>query len=329
MMMMRRFITSLLIVVLVLSGATRAFASPRDEDLTTTPDEAREARELLEEFNQKFVETNDIAPLIKDYFVPDFPARLGKHAETFPFKIIEWKDDAAPPDPEDLRRFYVASTNFLHAFFPLYAAAAKKCAEDEDREDGEKDHTKGGGECDGSYDPKPEKFLPPAAVEIMKADPLMREMWFGSSDESDTALKEADAQATPQAASAAEGACVEGCAASAGHKDRMVENAAELRRLTESFDDLSKALREHLAAHPVSFEQEPTDDDKESKAAEFQRFDPKKIEIFDHARVLDKDFYGYPEGTRIVCGNVGALHAELVRVDGKLRILTVYLLMED
>jgi hypothetical protein len=325
-MMTRRLVTALLVVVLASSGAARALASPRDEDLTTTPDEEREARELLEEFNKKFVGTNDIAPLVKDYFVPDFSSRLGKHAETLPFTLVEWKDQDAPPDPDDLLRFYVATTNFLHAFLPLYAAAAKKCAEEEDREDGE-DHAKGDGDCDGSYDPKTEKFLPPAAVEIMKADPLLREMWLGS-DEPDTASS--GAQATPQSANNAEGECVEGCGgASAGHEDRLVENAAELRRLTESLDDLSKVLREHLSAHPVSFEQEPTDDDEESKAAEFQRFDPKKIDIFSNARVLDKEFYGYPEGTRLVCANVGALHAELVRVDGKLRILTVYLLMED
>jgi hypothetical protein len=327
--MMRRFITGLLIVMLILSGVIGASASPRGDDLATTPDEDREARELLEEFNKKFVETNDIAPLIKDYFVPDFSARLPQHAEAYPFALIDWKDEAAPPDPEDMRRFYVATTNFLHALFPLYAAAAKKCAEEEDKEDGEEDHTKGDGKCDGSHDPKMEKFLPPAAVEIMKADPLMREMWFGS-DGSDTASKEADAQATLQAAGTAEGECVEGCAAaSAGHKDRLVENAAELRHLTERFEDLSKVLREHLAAHPVSFKQEPTDDDSESKDAEFQKFDPKKIDIFSNARVLDKEFYGYPEGTRLVCADVGALHAELVRVDGKLRILTVYLLMDD
>lgn len=327
--MMRRLITALLVVVLALSGATRALAAPRDEVLTTTPDEEREARELLEEFNKKFVETNDIDPLIKDYFVPDFSSRLPQHAEAYPFVLIDWKDEAAPPDPEDMRRFYVATTNFLHAFFPLYAAAAKKCAEEEDREDGEEDHTKGDGDCDGSYDPKMEKFLPPAAIEIMKADPLMREMWF-CSHESDTASKEADAQATPQAAGGASCEGVEGCAAaSAGHKDRLVENAAELRHLTERFDDLSKVLREHLAAHPVSFEKETTDDDNESKDAEFQKYDPKSISIFSNARVLDKEFYGYPEGTRLVCANVGALHAELARVEGRLRILTIYMLMDD
>jgi hypothetical protein len=332
-MMTRRLITTLLIVVLALSGATRARASSRDDERNKiTPEEEREARELLEDFNQKFVGTNDIAPLIKDYFVPDFSSRLRQNAETFPFTIIDWKDEATPPDSEDLRRFYVATTNLLHDLFPLYAAAAKKCAEEEDKEDGEEGNAKGDGECDDSYDPKLEKILPPVAVEIVKTDPLLREMWF-ESDEADTASNGTGALATPQAGGSAQGECADNCAASGGHEDRMVKNATELRHITKVFAELGKVLREHLAAHPVSFEkevaEEDEDEDKESKEAEFRRFDPKRVSVSRQARVLSKEFYGYPEGTRLICADVGGLHAELVRADGKLRILTVYLLMED
>ena len=327
--MTRRLITTLLAVLLTLSGATRAPASPRDEDSSITADEEREARELLAEFNGKFVETNDIEPLIEDYFVPDFTSRLPRKGETYPFALVDWKEEAAPPDPEDLRRFYVATTNFLHAFFPLYAAAAKKCAEEEDKEDGDEGRAGGDVGCDGSHDPKLEKTLPPAAVEIMKADPLLREMWLGS-NESGAASDGAAAPATPPAAAAAGGECVEGCAPPGERKERLVENAEELRGLTKGFEDLGKVLREHLAAHPVEFGKAAEDEDSESKEAEFRRFDPKNVSIFRNARVLDEEFYGYPEGTRLVCANVGALHAELVRLDdGRLRILTLYLLMED
>ncbi|MCA1628948.1 MAG: hypothetical protein LC774_00965 [Acidobacteria bacterium] len=310
--------------MLSLSGATGAPAAPRGADLSLTPDEEREARVLLEEFNRKFVETNDIDPLVKDYFVTDFSSRLRQNAETFPFTFIDWKDEAAPPDPEDLRRLYVETTNSLHGLFPLYAAAAKRCAEEEEKDDAGEGGAKGDGLCDDEYDPRMEKFLPPAAVGIMKTDPLLREMWFGSR-ESDAASDEVDSQA--EGATSVE--CAGGCASPRGHEDRLIQNAAELRHLTELLGDLNKALREHLAAYPVSFEEEAAaDGDEESKAAELQKFDPKSIDIFRSARVFDKEFYGYPEGTRVVCANVGALHAELVRVDGRLRILTVYMLME-
>jgi hypothetical protein len=329
---LRTIITCLLVLALGATSVARAPAAapPRGEDSKIAPEEEREARELIEEFNRKFVETHDIDPLIEEYFVPDFSSRLRQNAETFPFIIVDWKDEAAPPDPEDLRRFYVASTNFLHDFFPLYAAAAKKCAEQEDGEDGGDESAKGDAGCNGDYDPEPKKFLPPAAVEIIEADPLLRGMWLGS-DASDAAPDGAAAvQATPQSAGGASGECAGGCAASAEHKAGLVENAAELRHVTKLFDDLGKTLRAHLAAHPVSFEKEAADEDEdeESKEAEFRRFDPKRVSVSRQARVLSKEFYGYPEGTRLVCAGVGALHAELVRVDGRLRILTIYSLTE-
>ncbi|HEX8161535.1 MAG TPA: hypothetical protein VF538_06660 [Pyrinomonadaceae bacterium] len=327
--MARRFITTLLSAALALSGAGRVAASPRDEGPAITAEEEREARALLEEFNGKFVETNDIGPLIKDYFVPDFSSRLSGGEQTFPLELIGWKDEAAPPDPEDLRRFYVAATNLLQVVFPLYAAAAKKCAEDEDREDAHEAGAAGEGECDDGHDPKWRKFLPPAAVEIVESDPLLREMWLGS-DEADAASNDAGAQPTPQVDASAPSECAEGCAESADTEGRLVENAAELRHLAELFEALGKILREHLTAHPVEFGKAAEDEDSESKEAEFRKFDPKSVSISHDPRVLKREFYGYPEGTRLVCAGVGALHAELVRVDdGRLRILTIYLLTED
>jgi hypothetical protein len=138
---------------------------------------------------------------------------------------------------------------------------------------------------------------------------------------------------TPQAAGEAGGECVEGCASPGERKERLVENAEELRHLTNRFEDLGKVLREHLAAHPVSFAREAADEgegeDEESREAEFRRFDPKRVSVSRRARVLGKEFYGYPAGTRLVCADFGALHAELVRVDGRLRILTVYVPIGD
>jgi hypothetical protein len=339
----RRFITTLLIIVLTLSGATRALASPRDdEDTKITPEEEREARELVEEFNKKFVETHDIAPLVKEYFVPDFSSRLQQHAETFPFQFIKWKDDATPPDPEDLLRFYVASTNFLHVLFPIYGAAVKKCAEEKDDDDaGDRDRDD---ECDDDHDPKLEKVLPPSAIEIIKSEPSLRD-WLGS-QESDTRKDEAgnktDDSGAQQSAQPVEDAankgeanlpaqeCRDGCA-KADDGSQPIENVEQLHHGTSLYEALSKILREHLAAHPVTFEKkgEAGDEPASEENDDVGRFDPGKITIFKNARVLEEEFYGYPEGTRIVCANVGMLHAELVRVDGRLRILTIYLLIED
>jgi hypothetical protein len=317
----RRFITTLLLVVLTLSGATRALALPRDDDEKITPEEEQEARELVEEFNKKFVETNDIAPRIKDYFVPDFASRLNQHAETFPFQLIEWKDETAPPVPDDLQRFYVASTNCLHMSITLYAAAFEKAKKDRGEEGDEKD-------------PKLEEVLPPAAVELIKSDPLLGKIWDeeNNEDQESTQTPSDDAQSSSEkvAPAADSNDSTETEDQRENEQKDKIDDAEKLRRITSVLEGVSKILRDHLAAHPVTFEkrEEGSGDESEEPNDELN-FDPSKIEIFKNARVLSKEFYGYPKGTRLVCANAGLLHVEMVRVDGKLRILTVFLLMDD
>ncbi|MFL6228215.1 MAG: hypothetical protein ACJ741_05515, partial [Pyrinomonadaceae bacterium] len=226
-MMTRRFITTLLIIVLTLSCATRALASPRAEDLAITPDEEREARELLEEFNNKFVETNDIAPLIKEYFVPDFASRLGQHAETFPFQLIEWKDESAPPDADDLLRFYVASTNCLHTLIPIYYAASERAKKDR-------------GEDSDEEEPELEEVLPPAAVELIKSDPLLRGI-FEDKDGETTPKSDDGAQASLDSATRAENPDdpAKGDEQRENEREDKVDNAEKLRRVTSVLEGVS------------------------------------------------------------------------------------------
>ncbi len=333
---LRTIMICVLSVALTATSAARPpDSSPPDDDSRITPDEEREARELVGEFNRKFVETSDIAPLVKDYFVPDFASRLIEPPNVFPFSLIDWKDESAPPKPEDLQRFYAAATNFLHDYFPLYAAGLRDCAREEGEERDEK--------CDGD-DPGLEKVLPPAAIEIMKAAPQLRE-WLGADEEEDTKANAADARsldpATSESPPVAEvappgvteslprGEGAEGRAGPGGDENQKIRNGKELRRLTSVFETLNQTLRAHLKAHPVTFEMTTAGGGELEGDEFFANFDPERIKIFDQARVLKDEFYGYPKGTRLVCANAGALHVELVRVDGRLRILTVHLLIDD
>ncbi|MFL6210949.1 MAG: hypothetical protein ACJ74W_19025 [Pyrinomonadaceae bacterium] len=303
-MMKRRFFTTLLVIVLTMSGASRARAVPRaDEDLTTTAEEEREARALVEAFNKKLNATHDIAPLIKEYFVADFAARLPQHADTFPFILIEWKDKSTPPTPSDLQQFYVAATNFLHTLVPIWLAA------DEQRPEQESEHEAA----------QLKDALPPAAVELMMHEPALRELVLA--DDESTPTTEATANKKDD--------CTENCATAATDEAGMIENAEQLHHLACVFEDLTKILRAHLAAHPVAPAQQEQSADTATKDDDSDRFDPDKVEVFKQARILTEEFYGYPAGTRLVCASAGLLHVELVRVDGQLRILTVYLLIDD
>lgn len=302
-MTMRRLCAGLLIFVLALSGATQARPAQRDDkDLATTPEETREALELVEEFNKKLNETHDIAPLIKEYFVSDFTARLQQHAETLPFTLIEWKDENALPDAADLQRFYIAATNCLHLSIQLYVDADARRRDKEGEE----------------QEPHLADVFPPAAITLMKSDPLLRKA-FDEDEETETKTTEENKG----------GECADNCAASKDDEAHMIENAEQLHHYTALAEELAKILRAHLAAHQVSFAQKEKGAGEEAKSDEAGRFDPEKVEVFKNARVLKSEFYGYPIGTRLVCANVGLLHVELVRVDSRLRILTIYLLIDD
>lgn len=299
-MRLGRIIVCLLAVILSMSAVMPMRAQSAAENDCITAAEQREARELVEQFNKKFVETNDIAPLIKDYFVPDFATRLGQHADTLPFTLIDWKDTSAPPAASDLQQFYVASTNVLHMLFPLGADAMRKHRERGDQQE-----------------PKLAEILPPAALELVLSDPLLRAWAVDEEEES-----KQNVPATNELGDA-------------GNDDKQdaddahrIENTAQLCHYTELCEQLAKILHEHLAAHPISFEREAVSDGVESESDDGASFDPNKIEMFEHARMLSDEFYGYPKGTRLICANVGMLHVEIVRVDDKLRILSVYLIIE-
>ena len=355
-MTIRTIMICVLAAAMTANAAGRAPAPPRPpgDDLRITSDEEAEAHALIGEFNRKFAETNDIAPLVEDYFVNDFASRLIEPPNVFPFSLIGWKKENVPAGPEDRQRFYAAATNFLHDLFPLYAARMKACAQ---KEGGARDET-----CDDD-EPKLEKVLPPAAVEIINTAPRLRE-WLGSEDEGDARADAAGARAgdtaapevaptsevapTAEAAPPAEVAppaavaptgeadslssneCAEGCDGPDADREQSIRNEKELRHLTSVFESLHKILRENLEARPFSFEKNTAADSDESDGDEpFANFDPERVKIFGQARVLRDEFYGYPKGTRLVCADAGALHVELVRVDGRLRILTVHLLIDD
>ena len=300
-----RFLAPFLIAIALVASASARPPIRQDGDAAqTTPEEAREARELVENFYRRFKEMNDIAPLIAEHFVPDFAARLRQNARTWPFALIDWKDERGPADSEELQRFYVASTNFLNLLFRYYAAARQKRGAEDDEEE-----------------PPLKEVLPPQVFELLKNDPIMREMW--PHDEEEVSREDAAGDA-PVAAE-------EKAAAERPHEEeQLVADAEQLRSFTLLNEKLTKLLREHLASHPLEQTsavetrgggEEDEDDDDD--------FDLDKVEVATNARIVGEEFYGYPPGTRLVCARAGLFHVEMVPVGGRLRILSVYLLVED
>jgi hypothetical protein len=113
--------------MLTLSGATRALASTQDEDRKQTADETREAEELAIRFMKRLQETDDLKPLIDEFFVADF-------TDHFKLYVKGVKDNGLffqyvrrrvlmRASRHDLRRAYAALFNFYNQTDLLYDAA--------------------------------------------------------------------------------------------------------------------------------------------------------------------------------------------------------------
>jgi hypothetical protein len=112
----QRFIASLLIAALVLSGASRSHAARRSGDARLKPTEAQEARDVVLSFLKRFHETGDIAPLADEFFAGDFAARLRTEKDDdrpdgLPTSFLDG-EVLRRASPEELQRFFVAEFNF-------------------------------------------------------------------------------------------------------------------------------------------------------------------------------------------------------------------------
>jgi hypothetical protein len=280
-----------------------------------SPEEEREARELVENFYRRFKETHDIAPEISDHFVPDFAARLRPNASTWPFAFIGWKDERGQAGPDELQRFYVATTNFLSLLFRYFDAARQKRVAEDVHED-----------------PPLKEVLPPAAIELLKTDPVMRKMWLDDEEEGSREDAAEDVSVDAEEKDVPVDAEEKAAAEKPHEEEQLIADAAQLRSFTLLNEELSKLLREHLASHPpdrTSAAEARAGGDEDEDDDDDDDVDLDKVEIAAYARIVSEEFYGYPPGTRLVCAQAGFFHVEMVPVGGRLRILSVYFLLED
>ena len=116
---MRRKLAVIFLAIAALSQAATpvtALANTADEELTA--EEARETNELAHLFVERMTETNDVAFVIDELFVPDFLDRHLNGPESEPFIFIK-PSLARRLTRDELKRYYVANINFrsLHDLY--------------------------------------------------------------------------------------------------------------------------------------------------------------------------------------------------------------------
>lgn len=122
-MKLRSFITLLLMMTVAVTAMGALPQTPVDKaaaetDAKLTPEEEREARDIAALFTKRWRETEDIGPLIDEFFVPDFADRLRHEPQMLYFAELK-PELLVPENRDDLRRHYVAMLNFVRLILRL------------------------------------------------------------------------------------------------------------------------------------------------------------------------------------------------------------------
>lgn len=295
----RTFIAHLSVILLLTTGcgalangrATSVAQEASDEAKITTEEE-QEAREIAERFIRRMEETNDLAPLIEELFVADYAVRLQQEAFSKSLPLLS-ESAVEAASREDLVRYQLALNNSLYMATQLYLIyEISHPAKDAGPEWGTAHYM---------------RMLPPDIIELCKADPILRVLF-----EEETPVR-ADENAPEASASDASGVI--------DHDDEPIRTVEQLRGFTSTLEKAVVLARRHLAASP--FKTSLTElhrgaNEEEHRTAERKKLRPRAW------LMLNRDSYGYPTGTKIICLDVLVYHMDLIRVDGKLRVLALY-----
>jgi hypothetical protein len=299
----RALIANLLVVLLVTTANGGSFFTKRatpaaqenvSDETKITAEEEREAHELAERFLRRMQETNDLAPLVGEMFVPDYAERLGQEASNKPLALLS-KSAVEGASREELVRYDLALNNSLYLASLLFLAyQTSHPAQDVEQEWG------------ATYY---KQLLPPDIIELCRNDAILRVLFEEETKES--------------AEENRSGAPVENSNV-IDHDDEPIRTVEQLRGFTSTLEQAIVLARKHLAAlprQPALVERHKGASEEENWTAERERFKPR-------AWRLERDSYGYPAGTRIICLNVAIYHMDLIRVDGRLKVLALYLDMD-
>lgn len=286
-MKLRALITLLLVFTV---GATQAAAGARfaEREARERPalDEEREAREFAETMLARLEEEPDFAPLVAEMFVGDFAERL--HASAASAGSLYFLDRAAAAEAgrEEVLRHNLAFTNLL-LLTSLYMTDARLGARAA-KDESKADGTAGveGSEETEDAELKPASVLPPDVAEIFKSDPLLARF------------------------------VVEEPRGDASDEEEFITTVEQLRAFTAAVERVNDLLRRRLTR-----EQKKRVFDEWRRAAE-----DKDSELMrPRAIVVEKEWFGYPAGTRIVCVSLLLFHVELMRVGGGYKAIALYL----
>lgn len=285
-----------LMLALLLTTASPLLAQQSDEQADAyeqqlTPQEESEARDVAAEFTKRFEASDDVAAIVDDLYVRDFDARLRTNPNTVSY-IISIEPQVIPKATDkELRRYYAALLKFIYRYGIIWAAASLR------------EKASGGEERELKLD----EVMPPDILAVMETDPTLKKLLEVDRKGDNAGTDEQAAENAGERKSEAEDVMT-------------IATIERLRSYISVIEQLVRLAREHLKRINIP----------ESFATLTEIFRQPDAEIDNdtmnpRVTILKSDTFGCPAGTRLICVNVMAFHIDLIRVDGKLKILNVYL----
>lgn len=289
-----------IILCLALGSTARASVAQDVSDATEiTAEEKQEVLAVAERFVRRMQETNDLAPLVGEMFVPDYAARLRREASNKPLALLS-KSAVEQASRDELARYQLALNNSLYLASLLFLDyKTSHATQDDDQEWG------------AAYY---KRMLPPDIIELCKGDPILKVLFEEETGES----AEEDQSSAPSLENSKEKSDV------IDHDDEPIRSVEQLRGFTSTLEQAITLARKHLAASP----RKPVWLDRHKGANEEENWKTEREELKPRAWMLTQEFYGHPKDTRIFCVNVAVYHMDLIRVDGKLKVLALDLDMD-
>jgi hypothetical protein len=295
-MHVRLSIILLLIVATITTTVSHPLVNENDlpatrQETELTPEEEQEARAISRRFNERFRATNDLGEIIDEMFVKDFAERLGQAPQDWlPWTFLD-KNLIAYASPDELRRYYVASTNFYGLYYRLYEEAERLQEQSENSEN----------------ELKLKDVLSLEVINTLLSNPTIAELAKG--EESD----ENNHQSAESGDSAKAAKATTETDANESTEVGIIKHLPQLNDASATIEKANELMRKRLAemlrkVQPVS---KSEDREKEQDSPDLTS--------------LDEWEYGYPENTPVIHLEGAPFCLYLVKVDGQLRILSVHI----
>lgn len=279
-----------------------------DDAAKITAEEAREVLEVAERFVRRMQETNDLAPLIGEMFVSDYAERLRQEAINNSLFLMS-KSVAEGASREELARYSLAFNNCAYVAGLLLFRYRLAHAKGNDDNDGDDD--------DDSLEYF-KKAVPPDILKLFETEPILKGLFV---DDTNDPAGEAAPDGQVEKSNADDDVQVKPFDAD---DDELIRNVEQLRSFTSTLEMGATLARKHLGEpsfNPTLLERHEGLNEEANWTAEREEMKPR-------AWVLTREFYGYPKDTRLLCANIMFYHMDLVRVNGKLKVLALYYNMD-